>query len=576
MTGPRMFPGDMMVKSMRSGPYVQSVLALAELIDNSVEAEAKHIDILCQSKMDYETNRTKIDDEIAVVDDGTGMTEDKLRTALVFGSTTRRDADGKTKGIGKFGMGLPNSSITQCRRVKVYSWTKKGGVLSTYADLDEIDKNNDDHLPEPVPDTIPPKWIGMSDAFGSKSGTLVVWSKLDLFDWKRFGAFFNNSEHFIGRIYRRYIKKKQVAIRMIDFNQDSHEKTVREFQINDPLYLTSPSSTPEPWDKDSMFEKYGEEWERESRIKGHKVVARYTMVKPKARPSDQSGNLPYGKHAGKNIGVSLMRGERELVLDDTISDGDTRERWWGIEVEFPPDLDDVFGVTYYKQGAHRFSNMIRKYRARENDSEAKSKDGSDDSELYDFVRKVCKMKGEMRKRLKNLKVDTRKSQADEDKISRRYDVSGTTTATQGAQTSDEKKKELTNILVPDVFSRPDAEKEAEILVNDDEVKVKFYSRDLPGDRVLFEPEFGGTKVIIKMNRNHPAYKNMISLVEDIPDTMDVTEAKNALTRIHFGLKCLFAAWANMEDKEENKDLKVELQNVRHYWGEELSRFMKNQ
>ena len=58
--------------------------------------------------------------------------------------------------------------------------------------------------------------------------------------------------------------------------------------------------------------------------------------------------------------------------------------------------------------------------------------------------------------------------------------------------------------------------------------------------------------------------------------MDVTEAKNALARIHFGLKCLFAAWANMEDKEENKDLKVELQNVRHYWGEELSRFMKNQ
>ena len=76
-----------MVKSMRSGPYVQSVLALAEIIDNSVEAEARHIDVLCQSKMNYDTNRIMLE-EVAVADDGEGMTQDRLMTALVFGSTT--------------------------------------------------------------------------------------------------------------------------------------------------------------------------------------------------------------------------------------------------------------------------------------------------------------------------------------------------------------------------------------------------------------------------------------------------------------------------------------------------------
>lgn len=574
MTGPHMFPGGMMVKSMRSGPYVQSVLALAEIIDNSVEAKARHIDVLCQSKMNYDTNRVTLE-EVAVADDGEGMTRDKLMTALVFGSTTRRDSDGKTEGIGKFGMGLPNSSITQCKRVTVYSWTKKGKVFSTYADLDEINKSNDDHLPEPTPDKIPDRWTSLSETFDSESGTLVVWSKLDMFDWKRFGAFFNNSEHFIGRIYRRYIESKKVEIRMINFDQDTHEKEIKTLQVNDPLYLAVPSSTPGSWGNDSMFEPFGEHWERKRDICGHEVVARYAIVKRDARPSDQAGSTKYGRHAAKNIGISLMRGDRELVLDDTIIDGDSRERWWGIEIEFPPDLDEVFGVTYYKQGAHRFSNMIRKYRARENDPEEKGKDDIDDDPLYAFVRDVCKKKGQMREMIRNMKADTRKTSAGSDRISKRYDTDGTTTKKQSTQSTETKKKEIVKVLDPDVFTKSEAEKEAERLVSDDELRVVFYSRDLSGDRILFEPEFAGTKVIIKLNKNHPAHKNMISLVEDIPDTINIAEAKEFLSKIHLGFKCLFAAWANMEDKEEHKNLQVELQNVRHDWGTELARFLRS-
>ena len=270
-----------------------------------------------------------------------------------------------------------------------------------------------------------------------------------------------------------------------------------------------------------------------------------------------------------------MRGDRELVLDDTINDGDTRERWWGIEIEFPPDLDDVFGVTYYKQGAHRFSNMIRKYRARQTDPDEKRKDGAVDDELYEFVRDVCNMKGQMRARIRNMKSDTRKAYAGSDGISKRYDTTGTITKKQSMQSVEKRKIDIVNVLEPDVFPKLEAEREAERLVNDDDEKVVFYSRDLAGDRILFETSLQGGKAIIKMNMNHPAYKNMISLVEDIPDTINITEAKESLSKIHLGFKCLFAAWANMEDKEENSELKVELQNVRHDWGVELARFLKN-
>ena len=39
------------------------------------------------------------------------------------------------------------------------------------------------------------------------------------------------------------------------------------------------------------------------------------------------------------------------------SRSDPRDRWWGIEVMFDPELDDVFGVTNNKQAATYFGNL---------------------------------------------------------------------------------------------------------------------------------------------------------------------------------------------------------------------------
>jgi hypothetical protein len=44
---------------------------------------------------------------------------------------------------------------------------------------------------------------------------------------------------------------------------------------------------------------------------------------------------------------------------------DPRERWWGIEVSFPPALDAVFGVTNNKQSATEFRKL-----SEEEDAEA--------------------------------------------------------------------------------------------------------------------------------------------------------------------------------------------------------------
>jgi hypothetical protein len=126
---------------------------------------------------------------------------------------------------------------------------------------------------------------------------------------------------------------------------------------NDPLYLMSGTSCPEPWSNDMMFTQ-GEYNNTDFIIKigseQHKVTVRFAYAKEAAREGYNPGSLPHGQHAKKNVGVSIVRARRELDLDPSWSDpSEPRDRWWGVEVSFPPDLDDLFGVTNNKQSARQ-------------------------------------------------------------------------------------------------------------------------------------------------------------------------------------------------------------------------------
>ena len=62
-------------------------------------------------------------------------------------------------GIGEFGMGLPSSSISQCRRVDVWSWQDgPENALYTYLDLDEITEPHHGRGPRARPAVPPRDW----------------------------------------------------------------------------------------------------------------------------------------------------------------------------------------------------------------------------------------------------------------------------------------------------------------------------------------------------------------------------------------------------------------------------------
>lgn len=117
---------DILMNSLRSIGYSFKT-ALADIIDNSISADAKNIWIDFPS---YNSDNLYI----TILDDAVGMDDAALFNAMKYGSA--RDEYGE-KDLGRFGVGLKSASLSQCRVLTVMS--KFNGEIRAYRwDLDEI------------------------------------------------------------------------------------------------------------------------------------------------------------------------------------------------------------------------------------------------------------------------------------------------------------------------------------------------------------------------------------------------------------------------------------------------------
>jgi hypothetical protein len=155
----------MLMQSLRAVGYTTSA-ALADLIDNSIAAEAHAVAIM------FATTSAPY---VAIIDDGHGMDEAALVAAMRFGSRDPRDARVGTD-LGRFGLGLKTASLSQCSRLVVASMA--GGQLSLASwDIDECDRRGSWWLGRPDRSTIPADVLDVLLARGK--GTAVVWQNLD-------------------------------------------------------------------------------------------------------------------------------------------------------------------------------------------------------------------------------------------------------------------------------------------------------------------------------------------------------------------------------------------------------------
>lgn len=369
MTDSRPFiRGKVAIESMRDNGFLSAAHALAELIDNSIQAKADLVELITFEKRMTSSGGRNIKqiDKIGVLDNGSGMSREVLHLALEFGgSENRKNKD----GIGKFGMGLPNSSISQCRKVEVWSWTSPEEMYYTKLDIDLMLSGELENIPYPDRHPLPHEFEGVLGEKLPSSGTFVLWSNIDRCQWKTGKSIFRHTQDLVGRMYRYFISDNKVSIRFKSCEYDEKVYIIneeKEFKANDPLYLMKDTSLPElpnPYEAEAMFEVVDdysfevpdEKGERQTvRIIGS--VVKSSVLKAIAKTSSQSvGHSSWGKHTVKNVGLSVVRSGRELSLRDEFIPFDQKSsgiaRWAGIEIQFSPALDKVFGVTNNKQHA---------------------------------------------------------------------------------------------------------------------------------------------------------------------------------------------------------------------------------
>lgn len=595
-----LIPPHLAVDSMRDSGYKNAAHAIAELMDNSIQAEADTVELLCiEHQVHMGQYSTWQIERVGISDNGNGMDANTLRIALQFGNGTHLH---DSSGIGRFGMGLPNASISQCRHVDVWSWQHgPDSALYTYIDLDEVVNRKYREVPAPVAKPVPEEWRKCISALGN-SGTLVVWSKLDRIMWKTAKSLIRHSEHLIGRMYRYFLHDGRVRIRLTHFPDDQlgtpgeYEKWAKP---NDPSYLLTPSSTPAPYDNQAMFEQYGEPIEKSVQFRGatHTVRIEFSYARKEARQvynSVDPGKQPHGRHAKHNIGVSLVREERELMLDATWANEQPTERWWAVTVHIPRSLDEVFGVTNNKQAALAFTEAAHPDHADLGDSESLTeridelrKQHDPLAILLEVARDVRKTIADMRGYLERQTKGQRKNRMHQEHGDPAAERA--TNATQrrkeeghkGRSDPDEERPatERQQLLTKDYeeagVSHGDAEQLAARVI-DSGLKYSFLESPLQSPAFFTVRPSAGT-IQVRINTEHPAYRYLFELLEEdsIETEEDITALREKLVNAYNGLKLLLMAWARYEDEQEGASRQY-AQEVRSYWGMMANRFFSDE
>lgn len=617
---------EMTVKAMRDSGYKSTTHALAELIDNSIESEATTIEVFGISHKDPHTGRFVLT-ELAVLDNGVGMAKDTLRGSLRYGHGTRR----KRGGIGRFGIGLPNSSMSQAKKVDIWSW--QSGIPNAYRAhlyLDEVEKGESE-IAEPIHDRIPVIYEQCSECGFEDSGTLVVWRDLDQVEWQRASTTFKHTEFLIGRIYRRFLAKRSerlhpedtrnselgpkrsitlIPVQSTNGKAEREDKEIVRVRPNDPLYLMSGTSCPEQFGSGPMFtELEGSPFFVDVSYKGQKysVRVRATYVRSHARnhaaqeanwptkfKAQDAGNLPWGQHAGNNTGVSIVRAHREIHLDDRWTQTETTERWWKIEVDFPTALDELFGVTNDKQGAMKFQRIASyDWRKELLPGEKSPQDvrrrmessGDPRYHLLDLHMQINKAITVMRTKIDQIQTQRKvrynldeKDKTDEiatDVIKERKEEGhrGESDERGEVGSEDEHREEQVQVLVKKHnFDEEEANRRVnETLVKGNRVRL---IESVINSPTFFDVESQPNVLQVVLNKQHPVYPLLLDnvILEDIDDLSE-DELRERLVRAGGALRILLYAWSRYEEEQTDRE-KRKVRDTRLEWGKYAEEFFE--
>ena len=203
------------VLSMRKFGYNSTFAAVAELIDNAIQARAKNIIILIKTVPGNTQYKYEHVGEIVVIDDGFGMEPEMIRAALKWGGTHRYN---DRSGIGRFGVGLPAAAGTISPRYTVYSKLEDGEYHAVNYDIMDLVNADYKHKKMQVPNAKKmklPNWINNADGIKNFNHGTAVWLKEPdslSAGYVKPSAFLNNMQKMIGITYRNFSLEHNISV----------------------------------------------------------------------------------------------------------------------------------------------------------------------------------------------------------------------------------------------------------------------------------------------------------------------------------------------------------------------------
>jgi hypothetical protein len=307
--------------------------AIADIIDNSIAAEAKNIDV--RIVIDFENNAF-----VSISDDGFGMSREELINAMRYGSSRRLNPS----SLGKFGLGLKTASTAFCKKLTVVTRSKSKEINKAIWDLDYIAKTDNWSLQL---DTPTQEELGLLNELTEGAGTVVIWEKIDrLFNAsekrKEKKKYFANalkryhdslSDH-LSMVYQRFLDFDDERARNVNINLNG-----KRIKAWDPFFR---KLTKMPVDEKIVPVEISED-----KTSSFKISA---YILPRKEEYDNDDDRNYAKISNELQGIYIYRENRLIHGPDWLTMYKQEPHFSLIRVELSFDymLDDAFQVDLKK------------------------------------------------------------------------------------------------------------------------------------------------------------------------------------------------------------------------------------
>jgi len=544
---------DTALESMRDSGF-DLTAAAGEPIDNSIQANAS----LIRVHTTYTDKKREIR-EIAFADNGVGIPPDIIARVLSMGFSSRY---GQRNGLGRFGVGMKLAGLSLGRRIDVYTKQRDSDTLwHAYIDLDEVSAGTQTYIEATTIESWPAEYSELMldvEANPFRSGTLVLYAKIDrLISGGNYGTALDEKlselRTFISRAYRNFLNKGM----RIELNG-------KQVTLLDPLFLM---------DNPRIIERYKPLDVRGTVIDeadlpiadGHKVHVTVTLAPRQFRYREGDGGaIDYlGKkiaefeinqdNAGK---ISMVRNGREInydIVPRMLPSGiDKVDRYIGIEVTFPAELDEYFQVRNVKRGAvpvNKLREQLRSWLKRPV------------KQARDVIRTDW---GEIETQ-ERANTDAYGPATDAVALVDRTSPPGQA----GRDLSNDEVTQIIDDILEDLKIAGSSDQDAIDSVRQriDEKPISLVDAEWPGSDLFHISHLNG-KAVVKINHRHPLWRDVFDPIKKVADDGGVGTTEQELVALirkaSIAIEVLVLAYAKAENLHNNPDEQFE--QLRTYWG----------